>query len=246
MTETEAVLFDAYGTVLDVGTYHRDITKHVVQQSNTLFGIITSVEEFNAFWSEEFECAFRDVIAYCGEFRNMRDLYGISARNVFQRYGISVPDAYVEGLNGIFKKMLDEAVTILPNVKKTLEILCTNGCRLGMVSNGDTEELSAHLNGVSDLFDVIVTSEELEVYKPHSRLFDEAIRKMGVVREATAFVGDTITSDVLGAKKAGLTAIWYNKKKRILKPEIRPDFEIRDMAEILEIVKLSRSGPDHT
>jgi len=62
-----------------------------------------------------------------------------------------------------------------------------------MVSNGDTEELSAHLNGVSDLFDVIVTSEELEVYKPHSRLFDEAIRKMGVLREATAFVGDTIT-----------------------------------------------------
>jgi len=43
-----------------------------------------------------------------------------------------------------------------------------------------------------------------------------------------------------------LTAIWYNKKKRIPKPEIRPDFEIRDMAEILEIVELSRSGPDHT
>jgi 2-haloacid dehalogenase/putative hydrolase of the HAD superfamily len=246
MTETEAVLFDAYGTVLDVGTYHGDITKHVVQQSNTLFGITTSVEEFNAYWSEEFECAFRDVIAYCGEFRNMRDLYGISARNVFHRYGISVPDAYVEELNRIFKKMLDEAVTILPNVKKTLEILCTNGCRLGMVSNGDAEELSAHLNGVSDFFDVIVTSEELKVYKPHSRLFDEAIRKMDVMREATAFVGDTITSDVLGAKKAGLTAIWYNKKKRIPKPEIRPDFEIRDMAEILEIVELSRVGPDRS
>jgi 2-haloacid dehalogenase/putative hydrolase of the HAD superfamily len=246
MTETEAVLFDAYGTVLDVGMYHRDITKHVIQQSNALFGITASVEEFNAFWNEEFECAFRDVIAYCGEFRNMRDLYGISARNVFHRYGINVPDAYVEDLNRIFKKMLDEAVTILPNVKKTLEILCTNGRRLGMVSNGDTEELSAHLNGVSEFFDVIVTSEELKVYKPHSRLFDEAIRKMDVAREATAFVGDTITSDVLGAKKAGLTAIWYNKKKRVPKPEVRPDFEIREMAEILEIVGLSRSGPDRS
>ena len=246
MTGTEAILFDAYGTVLDVGTYHRDITKHVVQQSETLFGITTSVEEFNAFWNEEFDCAFRDVIAYCGEFRNMRDLYGISAKNVFQRYRINVPDDYVEELNCIFKKMLDEAVTILPSVKKTLEILCANGCRLGMVSNGDIGELSAHLNGFSDLFDVIVTSEELQVYKPHSRLFDDAIRKMDIEREATVFVGDTITSDIFGAKKAGLTAIWYNKKQRIPKPEIRPDFEIRDMAELLEIVELNCGRPDRS
>jgi len=244
MRETEAILFDAYGTVLDVGTYHRDITKHVVKQSNTLFGIITSYEEFTAYWSEEFECAFDDVIAYCGEFRNMRDLYGISTRNVFHRYGISVPDAYVEELNSIYRKMLDEAVAILPSVKETLETLYVDGCRLGMVSNGDTEELSVHLNGVSDLFDVIVTSEELGVYKPHSRIFDEALQKMGVGREATAFVGDTLTSDVLGAKKAGLIAIWYNRRQRTPKPGIHPDFEIRDMTELLEIVDIKQSSPD--
>ena len=237
MIETEAVLFDAYGTVLDVGTYHRDITQHVVQQANTLFGITTSVDEFNAYWSEEFEFAFNDVIAYCGEFRNMRDLYGISTRNVFHRYGIQVPDSYVAELNYTYKKMLDEAVTILPNVKQTLDALYANGLRLGMVSNGDNEELSAHLDGVSDLFDVVVTSEELKVYKPHPRIFNETLQKMGVAREKAAFVGDTITSDVLGAKKAGLTAIWYNKKQRIPKPELRPDFEIRDMTEILEIVE---------
>lgn len=238
MTEAEAILFDAYGTVLDVGTYHRDITQHVVQQSKTLFGIPTSVDEFNVYWSEEFEFAFHDVIAYCGEFRNMRDLYGISTRNVFHRYGIRVPDAYVEKLNYVYKKMLDEAVTILPDVKKTLDTLYANGHRLGMVSNGDTEELSAHLNGVSDLFDVIVTSEELEVYKPHPRIFNETLQKMGIAREKAAFVGDTITSDVFGAKKAGLTAIWYNHRQRTANPDVRPDFEIRDMAEILEIVEL--------
>jgi 2-haloalkanoic acid dehalogenase type II len=237
MIETEAVLFDAYGTVIDVGTYHRDITEHVVQQANTLFGITTSVDEFNAYWSEEFEFAFHDVIAYCGEFRNMRDLYGISTRNVFHRYGIRVPDAYIAELNYTYKKMLDEAVTILPNVKQTLDTLYANGLRLGMVSNGDNEELSAHLDGVSDLFDVVVTSEELKVYKPHPRIFNETLQKMGVARDKAAFVGDTFTSDVLGAKKAGLTAIWYNKKQRIPKPEQRPDFEIRDMTEILEIVE---------
>jgi len=240
MVEADAILFDAYGTVLDIGTYHRDITQHVVQQSKTLFGINTSVDEFNAYWNEEFEFAFNDVIAYCGEFRNMRDLYGISTRNVFHRYGIQMPDAYIEKLNHIYKKMLDEAVTILPNVKKTLDTLYANGYRLGMVSNGDTAELSAHLNGVSDLFDVVVTSEEVEVYKPHPRIFNETLQKMGTVREKTAFVGDAIKSDVCGAKKAGLTAIWYNKRQRTPTPDVRPDFEIRDMAEILEIVELRK------
>jgi 2-haloalkanoic acid dehalogenase type II len=237
MTQTEAALFDAYGTVLDVGTYHRDISQYVVQQSKTLFGIVTSADEFNAYWNEELAQAFKDVIAYCGEFRNMRDLYGISTKNVFRRYGIQVPDAYVEKLNAAYKKMLDEAVTILPTVRQTLERLYADGHRLGMISNGDTEELSAHLNGLIDLFDVIVTSEELEVYKPHPRIFNEALRKMGVSHDRAVFVGDTVTSDICGAKKAGLTAIWYNKRRRVAKPDVRPDFEIRDMAEILKIVK---------
>lgn len=238
MREIEAILFDAYGTVLDVGTYHRDITQYVVTQSKALFGIVTSVDEFNAYWNAEFERAFRDVIAYCGEFKNMRDLYGISTKNVFQRYGIDLPDVLVKKLNGVYKSMLDDAVTILPSVKKTLETLHASGYHLGMVSNGDTRELSTHLDGAADLFETVATSEEFGVYKPHRRIFDETLQKMGVEKETAACVGDTITSDVSGAKNAGLTAIWYNKKLRKPKPGIRPDFEIRDMAEILEIVEL--------
>ena len=241
MRETEAILFDAYGTVLDVGTYHRDITQYVVTQSKALFGIVTSVDEFNAYWNVEFERAFHDVIAYCGEFKNMRDLYGISTKNVFRRYEIDLPNALVLKLNRVYKSMLDDAVTILPSVKKTLKTLHASGYPLGMISNGDTEELSTHLNGAADLFETVVTSEELGVYKPHRQIFDATLQKMGVEKETAAYVGDTISSDVSGAKNAGLTAIWYNKKERNPKPGIHPDFEIRDMAEILEIVE-NRDG----
>jgi len=48
----------------------------------------------------------------------------------------------------------------------------------------------------------------------------------------------------LGAKKSWVDGIWYNKKKRIPKPEIRPDFENTRYGKILEIVELSRSGPE--
>jgi putative hydrolase of the HAD superfamily len=62
---------------------------------------------------------------------------------------------------------------------------------------------------------------------------------MGVAREKAAFVGDSIISDICGAKKAGLTTIWYNKRQRTPTNGVRPDFEIRDMAEVVEMVELT-------
>ena len=237
MSELETILFDAYGTVLDVGTYHRDITDYVVKQSQALFGTSISTDEFNAYWNVEFERAFGDVVAYCGEFKNLRELYAISTTNVFRRYGIDLTVSVVETFNHVYKEMLDAVVTVIPSVTETLSTLCANGHRLGMVSNGDTEELLAHLNGVRDFFEVIVTSEELGVYKPHASIFREALRRIGAEKESAAFVGDTVTSDILGARKAGMITIWYNRRRRNAKYGIAPDFEIRDMTEVLNIVE---------
>ncbi len=237
MREITTILFDAYGTVLDVGSYHRDITDYVIEQSRVRFGATLSPDEFHLRWNEEFERAFNDVVGYCGEFKNLRDLYGISTENVFQRYGITLSARDVAVFNQIYKQMLDDAVTVAPSVLSTLEALHTSGYRLGMVSNGDTEELLEHLNGTRNFFEEIVTSEELAVYKPHAPIFYEALRRLGAQRETTAFVGDMVTSDVLGARAIGLTAIWYNRRRRPAKYGIVPDYEIHDMREVVDIVK---------
>ncbi|MGZ4917703.1 MAG: HAD family hydrolase [Halobacteriota archaeon] len=237
MNEIKTILFDAYGTVLDVGTYHRDITDYLTEQSHPLFGTTLSSDEFLLHWNEEFESAFRDVVEYCGEFKNLRDLFGISTKNVFRRYGIDLSARDVAAFSQIYKTMLDDAVMIIPSVLSTLETLCANGYRLGMVSNGDTEELLTHLGNARDFFEEIVTSEELAVYKPHARIFHEALRRMSAQRETTAFVGDMITSDVLGAQAVGLTTIWYNRRQRPAKYGIVPDFEIHDMSEVLDILQ---------
>ncbi len=237
MREIQTILFDAYGTILDVGTYHKDITDYVIGQSHARFGVAPSSDEFHRYWNEEFESAFNDVVAYCGEFKNLRDLYGISTKNVFRRFGIDLSASDIAAFNKSYKAMLDDAVIIPPSVISTLEMLHTRGFRLGMVSNGDTEELLMHLNGTRDFFEEIVTSEELAVYKPDARIFHEALRRMGVQRETTAFVGDMVTSDVRGARAVGLTTIWYNRRQRPAKYGIVPDFEIHDMPEVLDIVR---------
>jgi 2-haloalkanoic acid dehalogenase type II len=236
MRQRAAVLFDAYGTVIDVGTYHRDITEYVLDEVNSLYDRRIDQGEFNNNWNKEFERAFSDVNAYCGDFRNVRELYGISTKRVLSGYGITLTDNRIKELNAVYKKMLDEAVVVAPNVEKTLRVLHSEGYDMGLVSNGDTQELLEHMNGVKDYFDVIVTSEDLNVYKPDPRIFAEAIRRIGTCKEQTVFIGDTLTSDVLGAKKVGITSVWYNKKRRLPKYGIKPDFEIHDMPEVLQLL----------
>ncbi len=236
MREREAVLFDAYGTVIDVGTYHRDITEYVLNECGTKNGRNIDPDEFNSYWNVEFERAFSDINEYCGEFRNVRELFGISTKRVLSRYGIALTYDKVKELNTVYKMMLDEAAAVTPSVKKTLRVLHSEGYDMGLVSNGDTEELLEHMNGVKEFFDVVVTSEDLNVYKPDPRIFSEAVRRVGVRKEQTAFIGDTLTSDVLGAKKAGIKSVWYNKRRRLPRYGIKPDFEIRDMAEVVQIL----------
>lgn len=236
MREREAVLFDAYGTVIDVGTYHRDITEYVLDECDSEHGKNIDPEEFYSYWNREFERAFSDINEYCGEFRNVREIYGISTKRVLSKYGIALTYEKVKELNTVYRKMLDEAVAVAPSVEKTLRVLHSEGYDMGLVSNGDTEELLEHLNGAKEYFDVIVTSEDLNVYKPDPRIFAEAVRRVGVRKERAAFIGDTLTSDVLGAKKAGIKSVWYNRRKRFPKYGIKPDFEIRDMAEVVQIL----------
>ncbi len=56
-------------------------------------------------------------------------------------------------------------------------------------------------------FDAIVISGELGVRKPHSRIFEKALKKLDVKAEEAVFVGDSLKADVNGAKKMGIKTI---------------------------------------
>ena len=43
-------------------------------------------------------------------------------------------------------------------------------------------------------------------------------------------IGDSLTSDILGGKNAGITTVWVNPERRLPHPEIVPDYEIESLA----------------
>lgn len=67
--------------------------------------------------------------------------------------------------------------------------------------------------GLSSYIDMIVTSEEAGVEKPHPDFFGLCVEKCGCLAEECAFIGDSVKKDVEGAIAAGLHGIWYSQGK---------------------------------
>ncbi|MGL4525175.1 MAG: HAD family hydrolase [Spirochaetia bacterium] len=60
--------------------------------------------------------------------------------------------------------------------------------------------------GVLDLFDYVVTSEEVGEEKPSHKMFQRALQKLRITNPASAImIGDNFEKDILGAKQLGIT-----------------------------------------
>jgi HAD superfamily hydrolase (TIGR01549 family) len=84
--------------------------------------------------------------------------------------------------------------------------------QIGIVSNNLLEEQQGKLRqcGLDRFIDELVVSEETGMSKPDSRIFQIALDRLGRRAEEVVMVGDSWAADVLGARAAGIRAIWFN------------------------------------
>jgi HAD superfamily hydrolase (TIGR01509 family) len=112
--------------------------------------------------------------------------------------------------------------------------------RLAVVSNFDytpTARLVLEREGVADLFDFILVSDEVGWRKPSPVIFEQALGRMALGPAQALFVGDRIDIDVLGARGVGMKAVWVNRDGGVAPPDgPPPEFEIRDLAELRAIL----------
>ena len=92
--------------------------------------------------------------------------------------------------------------------------------------------------GIRHLFDVVVVSGDIGIYKPDRRIFDEAARRVGIENEKVLFVGDHPVNDIKGALGAGMQAIRMNygdfKGKGLGEKGVAA--EIEDIRQVLDYV----------
>ena len=173
-----------------------------------------------------------------------------AAAFMLERLGIeATQDTHAE-LVAVYERVGRTAeLTPAPHIGETLRALRARGIRLGVICDvGMTAStaLRARLEdfGIAGLFDHASWSDEVGVYKPDPRIFDDALRGLGVTDPATAaHVGDRRRTDVAGARGAGLvsvryTGIWDEPPG----PWPEADHVIADHAELLEVLELP-GGP---
>lgn len=125
-----------------------------------------------------------------------------------------------------------------------LEALHAQGLRLAIISNvlsRRTVPLMLAEYDIAHYFDPVLSSTVLGWRKPNPRIFLEAARLLGLPPAACAYVGDTVSRDVIGARRAGYgLAIqirsFLTDKADQGAAEVPPDAIIRDLHQIIDLV----------
>ncbi len=113
--------------------------------------------------------------------------------------------------------------------------------RLGIISNGlpDVQYRKLENIGIRRHCACIVLSEEIHIRKPDPFIFSHAAALLGVEPAACLYVGNSYQDDVIGAKVAGMSACWFNRRA-VPAPEnqkINPDFVISWLSDLQPLLR---------
>ena len=111
-----------------------------------------------------------------------------------------------------FLRLTNKYFTLLPGTEEVVRTLAAK-YPLTIISNGFKEVQYykfAH-SGLADCFAHILISEEVGINKPQPEIFRIALEKNGVRADEAVMIGDSYTSDIAGAKAAGIDQIWIHE-----------------------------------
>ena len=110
---------------------------------------------------------------------------------------------------------------------------------LAIVSNGAQKVQTRRLaeSGVMNFMEDVFISEKMGCEKPNARIFDAALRALGVEnREHVLMVGDSLSGDIQGGSNAGLDTCWYNPNHAENPGKVIPTYEIASLEELYPLV----------
>lgn len=145
---------------------------------------------------------------------------GLSANAIYLKYIIEFP-FYVQGVEDLLTHVHQSGYT---------SVVITNGMK-------EVQRPRIKKCGWEHYFKHIFVSDEIGVAKPQIDFFNHCLTESGSPNKADILViGDTLESDILGANRAGITSCWMNPKNEICPPDIKPDYEIRGLKDLLDII----------
>ncbi len=146
-------------------------------------------------------------------------------------------------LGEMFQAGLGEHGELYPDAGPLLDEM-HGRAELGLVTNGLTtvQRMKIDRLGLGTWFDAIVISEEVGVAKPDPAIFDLAFNQLNAVRgprdrrAQTVMVGDSLSSDMAGARAAGIATCWYNPHRQARPADLDLTYEIHALADLIGVL----------
>ena len=129
-------------------------------------------------------------------------------------YDIQRIEEDTEVFKHAFRAAWGRTHTLVPGARETIETLRARGYRLFAASNsfGHLQRNRLELAGLLPFFEDTYISMDLGYDKPDRRFYEEALRRCGLEPEEVLMIGDSMTTDILGAQAAGLDTIFFSRR----------------------------------
>lgn len=139
----------------------------------------------------------------------------------------------------LYQKWMGRQGQVFDGAVDLLQKLDKRGYELYGATNGVTyiQENRLARSPLGSFFKKVFISEQMGTKKP-DRLFYEKIAETipNFQKERALMIGDSLTADVQGGRKAGIDTVWYNPKGIINTSPHQPTYEVKNYQELLQLL----------
>ncbi len=158
------------------------------------------------------------------------------AEAAFRRLGLRNL-AVAHALGDAFTRTRHERMHFFPGARETLLELRARGHKLALLTNGGAvfQREKIERFALAPLFDAVFVEGELGFGKPDPRVFARALRALDAEPHEALMTGNDLRSDVFGAKRAGVRAVWIDHAREGVPAHApaQPDHVLSAIAELL-------------
>ena len=120
---------------------------------------------------------------------------------------------------------IDGAIELLESLQTKYE--------LHIITNGfpEVQYVKLSTSGLDSFFGEVVISSHTAYRKPDKRIFDHALGLTNGKANTSVMVGDSLESDILGAKNVPMDQVFFNPK--MISHDVEVTYEIKALSEMI-------------
>lgn len=191
---------------------------------------------------EKYNLQWDDIFRKWKSYQILNSLGKITEKEIYEDLSL-ILNISKEDLEEIDMLLLESHI-LDEETRNTIIKLYEKGYYLGIISNNSIRNVEYILEreDIKKYFKKIIISEAVKERKPNLKVYMKAFEDIPKQEyNKIAFVSDELLEDLLGVKILGVKTIWYeqeinNKWKKREEILMEPDYKIKSMKEILNIV----------